>query len=232
MKDVYQLSGVPMSTNSNSYIIDVGEELLLIDAGFSELQWKKMEEMLKFWKLDSKPITHTFLTHCHFDHAGNAWRARALGSRILAGPSDAEAIEAGDRRCIGYMFQKEFKPCKVDEKVKNKQIYRFGEVALAVIHTPGHSEGSVVYKAKVHDKIVLFLGDFIAIEPVPPKDEIQVALSWTGAPDFSAQSYLRSLRTIAKVQADVLCTGHYHIFYADCNQVLEMALKKGEEEFG
>ena len=59
MTDVYQLSGVPLATNSNSYVIRAGGQLILIDAGFSDLQWEKMEQMLRFWGLDGLPVTHT-----------------------------------------------------------------------------------------------------------------------------------------------------------------------------
>lgn len=231
MKDVYQLSGVPLATNSNSYVIRAGGQLILIDAGFSDLQWEKMEQMLRFWGLDGLPVTHTLFTHCHFDHAGNAWRARELGSRILAGPGDAKAMEEGDRNCIGYLFGREFRPCKVDEVLEDGQVLSFGDVRIRVLHVPGHSRGSMMYEASLHDKKILFLGDFLAVEPAAPEDDIKVMLAWTGAPDFSRQDYLKSLEKASGLHEDILCPGHYHLLYGPdvCKRALLMAYELGKE---
>lgn len=229
MKDVYQISGVPMRTNSNSYVIDTGCGLVLIDAGFTGLQWNKMMEMIEFWKLDHLPITHVFFTHCHFDHAGNAWRAKETGALLAAGPSDAEGMELGDRRCIGYMFGQEMIPCRVDTVVKDLQEFGIGSLRLRAFHMPGHSRGSMIYEARIHEKTVLFTGDFLALEPAAPEDDVKVNLAWTGGPDFCGQDYLASLKRAAAMYADILCPGHYSVFYGECSRILQMAYEKGTE---
>lgn len=230
VRDVYQLSGVPMRTNSNSYVIDTGSGLVMIDAGFSGLQWDKMMEMMEFWNINHLPITHVFFTHCHLDHAGNAWRAKERGALLFAGPSDAEGIENGDQRCIGYMFGQEMKPCKIDGSVEDLQDFRIGSLQMRAYHMPGHSRGSMIYEAVLNGKTLLFTGDFLALEPAAPEDDVRVNLAWTGGPDFSGQDYLASLKRASSMKADILCPGHYYVFYGECSRILQMAYEKGKKD--
>lgn len=227
---VYQLSGVPYGTNSNSYAIDAGDCLILIDAGFSALQWDVMKESLRFWGLSGKPVTHVFFTHCHFDHAGNAYLAKQEGMVLLAGESDAQGIETGDERTIGYMFGREFKPCSVDGILADGKEYTIGNVTVRAIAVPGHSRGSYMFQVTDGGRSCLFMGDFIALGPKAPEDDVVVSLAWTGGPDFDRDSYLTSLEKATKLEPSVLCPGHYYPYYGDSRRIFRVAYEMGLQE--
>ncbi len=226
---VYQLSGVQYGTNSNSYVIDAGDQLILIDAGFSQLQWNVMFNTLKFWNLDKKPLRHVFFTHGHFDHAGNAYLAKAAGMKLYAGKADAEAMEKGDERCIGHMFNKVFTPCRVDQILHDGEVFQIGDIELHAIAVPGHSEGSFMFRIR-EEKDCLFMGDFIAIEPAAPEDDVRVLLAWTGGPDYNRESYLASLKKASEFEPAILFPGHYYTFYGDSQKIFKMAYETGLRE--
>ncbi|NBI91430.1 MBL fold metallo-hydrolase [Lachnospiraceae bacterium] len=229
-KRIYQLSGVPYGTNSNAYAIDAGDRVILIDAGFSEKQWDIMMKTLAYWKLDDKPIANTLFTHCHFDHAGNAYLAKAAGSRIAMGIQDAEAVSRGDERTIGHLFGREFMPVSVDDILQGEVELAIGDVHISCIPMPGHTEGSYMFQMKEEEGNFLFMGDFIAIDPLPPEDEVTLRLAWTGAPDYNREDYLNSLKRACALDSSILLPGHYYCYYGDSSKIFEMAYELGKKE--
>lgn len=229
-ENIYQLSGVPYGTNSNSYLIDAGEQLILIDTGYSVLQWNVMKKNIQFWGLEHKPITHAFITHSHFDHAGNCYLAKQEGMKLFAGNSDAQGIEKGDRRTIDYMFNKQFIPCVVDHVLQDGEIFTIGNKCVQAIAVPGHSAGSYMFKTQDQGQECLFMGDFIAIDPLAPEDDVQVLLAWTGGPDYNREDYLASLKKVSTFERMILFPGHYYPFYGDSQRIFKIAYEKGQKE--
>ncbi|HHV11009.1 MAG TPA: MBL fold metallo-hydrolase [Clostridiales bacterium] len=227
--NIYQISGLAFGTNSNAYVIDAGEELILIDAGFSDYQWEVMQKSIKFWGLEKKPITHTFITHCHFDHAGNTWLAKEAGSRIYAGDSDAQGIETGDIRTIGHMFGREFKPCKVDHILKDGEVFQIGNKEIRALYMPGHSVGSYMFQVDDNGRNCLFLGDFVALNPDGAEDDVIVLLSWTGGPDYDRESYVNSLKRAVGFEPVIMLPGHWACFYGDSQTIFKRAYQLGLE---
>lgn len=229
-KNVYMLSGVQHGTNSNSYVINTGKGLILFDAGFTDYQFEVMNKSLRFWGLNHLPITHTFITHGHFDHAGNCHLAKGVGSKILAGPSDADGIELGDKRTIGYMFKKEFTPCKVDTVLVDNQKIDIDGIEITSLHMPGHSAGSMMFMFNSDNYNMLVTGDFIALSPAGPVDDVVVNLAWTGGPDYSNEDYKESIKKSLSLDVHILLPGHGPVYYGDCKRVFQMAFDKAKEE--
>lgn len=63
---------------------------------------------MKIWGLEKRRISDVFLTHAHFDHAGNAFWFEKNGARIWAGEADAASIENGDEHTIAFAYGKNF----------------------------------------------------------------------------------------------------------------------------
>jgi glyoxylase-like metal-dependent hydrolase (beta-lactamase superfamily II) len=81
-----------------------------------------------------------------------------------------------------------------------------GRQRLRVIHTPGHTPGSVCFLLEVDGKNLLFSGDTVLYDG---------RLGWQGNPYADNQQYLASLRKLAAftwngaaVEWDMLLPGH------------------------
>lgn len=227
---IYQISGIPFGNNSNTYVIDAGDELVLIDTGYSAAQWATMKKVMAYWGLQNKPITHAFLTHAHFDHAGNAHRCRAEGSKLVVGVGDAEAIETCADGTLCNMFEGDFVPCKVDIVASDGDVFSVGNTKIKVIGLPGHSKGALGFQVCSGTMECLFIGDFFSITSASPEDEVNIDLGWTGGPDYDREQNLASFRRAAQLQVDAILPGHLTAFFGDCRKILEMAYKKAAAE--
>lgn len=100
-------------------------------------------------------------THAHFDHvlAAEALRA-ATGAPFHLHLDDVELLKwlpASVEMFLG--IQHPSPPPEVDTKLSDGDELKLGEHALQVIHTPGHSEGSICLLTGSADDQMLLSGD-------------------------------------------------------------------------
>lgn len=221
-ENIYKISGVEYGTNSNTYAVRAGGELVLIDAGYSQLQWDVMMDSLKRWNLDMLPVTYIFVTHSHFDHAGNVHLAESLGAKVVAGPGDAEKIMSGNPE-MEELFHTRFITGQVDEIAGDGDVYTFDNAVIHVMHTPGHSDGSLSFLIETDGISALCTGDMFMIKPDPPQDDVQVELGYQGCSDFDKYKFIESLRRVSEMQVDILLPGHYYCCLNNVRRVTEMA---------
>lgn len=88
------------------------------------------------------------LTHAHFDHMLSLERLReALNVPVSVHSHDADALLDPN---LSYMaqFAGITQPCKPAENLlSDGDVFPFGESSLTVLHTPGHTVGSVCFMA-------------------------------------------------------------------------------------
>src|SRR2546421_12288035 len=112
--DVYLVGGGDYGFNlthrldCHTYLIDGGDELALVDAGFGP----GTEEILSLIRADGfdpERISTIVITHYHADHAGgSAALKRATGARLAAGAEAAPTIRVADAHPIGLTCAKTF----------------------------------------------------------------------------------------------------------------------------
>lgn len=96
-------------------------------------------------------------THGHFDHVeGLASLKRATGAPICVHAGDRSLIEGMKDQGLLFGMRVEAAP-PPDRYLEDGQEIAFGKLSLRVVHTPGHSPGSVSY---LMDKMV-FVGDLL-----------------------------------------------------------------------
>lgn len=127
--------------SSKGIVIDPGDEV------------ERVQQKIRQMEIDVEKI---ILTHGHPDHISAATALKeATGAVVMMHPDDTEV--ANNRilnMMLGIKTGSRFEP---DEHLFDGQKIEVGGVILEVIHTPGHSRGSVCLVAEG----VVFTGDLL-----------------------------------------------------------------------
>lgn len=139
----------PLATNLYVLADPATREAIAIDTAIPCLEWISGALAERDWTL--KLIIST---HGHWDHTGdNAAVAEHTGARIAVHPLDAQRLTHPEPLYAPF----EIPPCVPSVELAEGGEIRFGEIRLRVLHTPGHTEGSVcLYDA---DRGHLYSGD-------------------------------------------------------------------------
>jgi glyoxylase-like metal-dependent hydrolase (beta-lactamase superfamily II) len=129
-------------------------EAIVIDPGDSP---RAILERVRAHGLTVRALIHT---HAHLDHIlGTREVQQETNARIHLHPADAFLYENLPMQCgmFGWNAQT---PAPVDAPLADGEELRFGAHALTVIHTPGHTPGSVCFElARPGEAPLLFSGD-------------------------------------------------------------------------
>ncbi|HEY0262867.1 MAG TPA: MBL fold metallo-hydrolase [Chitinophagales bacterium] len=145
----------------NSYIIgNEAKEALLIDPGCHNAY--EQEQFLDYIKNnDLKPV-RLLNTHCHIDHIpGNPLVARTFGLPLEIHELELENLNRASTYGSMFGFNIEDQP-EPQMTLHDGAQFTFGDTLFSVIHTPGHSVGSVCFyfpkEAVIISGDVLFKG--------------------------------------------------------------------------
>ncbi len=139
----------PLATNVYVLADPASREAIAIDTAIPCLPWISAALADRDWTL--KLIVST---HGHWDHVGaNAAVAEHTGAPIAVHPLDAHRLTNPEPLYAPF----EIPPSVPAVELAEGGEIRFGEIRLLVMHTPGHTEGSVCLLA--HDDGLLFSGD-------------------------------------------------------------------------
>ena len=218
---VYRVAGPDMTDPRDSavYLIDLGEPVL-IDCG-SGFAFEKILKNIERLGFDPALIKNIVLTHCHVDHMGGAHLFKShLGSRLIMHELDAVIAEQADQRLTAaFCFNIDFKPLHVDTKLKGDEGFLiFGLNRLAWLLTPGHTPGSISLYADIDRKRILFAQD--------------IGAALLKEFDCDPVSWLRSVRKLEALDADILCDGHSGAYgpKRTVKRYLELCVKSQAEQ--
>ena len=139
----------PVQTNVHLLADARTREAIAIDTAIPSLAWISDELAERGWTL--KLIV---TTHGHWDHFGeNAAVAEHTGAPIAVHALDAYRLTEPQPLWAPF----EIPPCVPAVDLAEGGEIRFGDIRLTVLHTPGHTEGSVCLWAE--DEGLLFSGD-------------------------------------------------------------------------
>ncbi len=159
--------GVSLDRFVYSYLV-YGETITLIDTGVAGSE-KRIFDYIRSTGRDPSEITLTILTHSHPDHIGAARAIQhATFCGVAAHPAERAWIEdvelqnrerpvPGFATLVGGNVQLDFE--LVDGDSVETDETRTGE--MQVIHTPGHSAGSI--SLFLHSEGALFTGDAVPV---------------------------------------------------------------------
>ena len=230
-ENIYQTSGLMFGTNSNTFCLDTRDGLVLIDAGFSEKQYQIMRSQKEADGLAGKRAEALFVTHSHFDHAGNAWLLQKEGAKVYLSFEDGQAVSTGGPLVLEEQFGRKFRTFTPDGALGDGQTFDFGDIRLTALSHPGHTRGTVSVLAETEKKKVLFTGDLFVLKPFTPLDELQVEMGWDGSPDFDREKNLETLRKLSMLPpVDMVAPGHGSVYFGDSRELFETLYKTAEME--
>ena len=187
--------------HTNCYLVSTEKAALVIDPAFKSQQ---IEDFLIENKEKERLI---LLTHAHFDHIGAApFLREKFDVKIVAGELDNPDlsdpfVNLSDR------FHAHVPPFSADMTLKDEQEFSVGDIDIKVLHTPGHTVGSVCFL--IGD--TLFSGDTLFYESI-------------GRTDFPKSNHLdmmKSLDRLMLLDSDIrvlsghgpeTCIGHERLY--------------------
>jgi hydroxyacylglutathione hydrolase len=117
-----------------------------------------VEKIVEFAKSKNLTIKYLLHTHAHFDHIMGSRELKELtGAKICLNKSDESLYQNLLKQCSMFGF-KATDPLPVDHFLDHEEHVQIGKVKASVIHTPGHTPGSLCFCLQDKDSI-LFSGD-------------------------------------------------------------------------
>lgn len=166
LEHFYQVGGNCLSHkyDASVYLIEGNNGLHLIECGTPD-GIQKILENIRSMGVDPAQIEDIYATHGHYDHIGaSAWMKKTYGCKLYVAEKDIQQVEEGDniRTTAQILYDREFEPCRVDQKLENGQTIDFGNgVSMEVIETPGHTQGSVCFSILSNGIRLLVAGDTV-----------------------------------------------------------------------
>ncbi len=142
----------PLGCNCAIVADRASREAVVIDPGDEP---DRILQALSHAGLRAVALVHT---HAHLDHAGSsALVSRLSGAPILMHEGDAPLYAAIREQAALFGFQVDA-PAALSAFLEDGAVVRCGDGGLTVLHTPGHTPGSVCFRMEA-DRPLLFSGD-------------------------------------------------------------------------
>ena len=121
---------------------------LVIDPG------DNIEDVVSIVRKHNLQIKQIVVTHAHIDHVGGAMKLRAAtGAAILLNQNDYALLKMLDAQAAWIGVAPPGK-VEIDHSVAQADSIKTGSLSADVIHTPGHTEGSICLYFPAEKKLI------------------------------------------------------------------------------
>jgi len=187
-----------ISYDSNAYLIDAKRKTL-VDAGMNGA--RVLDHIAGGLEL-------IILTHCHYDHIGAVPEiVEATGAKVAMHEKDLPLLRS-EKNSASAMFDAPHPEFTVDIILKDDEIIDLGDASLKVLHTPGHTPGSIcLYNGETRE---LFTGDTVFEGGSFGRTDL----------GGSSEAMVRSLEMLTMLDVSALYPGHGGIVTKNVKQSL------------
>jgi hydroxyacylglutathione hydrolase len=182
----------PLQCNCSVIGDETTREAIVIDPG------DDIEQVLALVRKHNLQVKQIVITHAHIDHVGGAMKLRAAtGAPILLNQNDYVLLKMLDVQAAWIGVATPGK-VEIDQSLGQADTVKVGFLAAQVLHTPGHTEGSICLYFPAENKLIagdtLFAG----------------SIGRTDLPGGSYEKILHSLhnRVLALPDETVVVPGH------------------------
>ncbi len=146
----------PLQCNCSIIGDERTREAMVIDPGAD------IELLLQVLSEKNLTVKQIIVTHAHIDHVGGAMRLKRItGAPILLNQNDAALLRMLDTQAA-WLGMESPGPITIDQEMQDGDKLKVGDISATVLHTPGHTEGSVCLYLEAHEKLIagdtLFMG--------------------------------------------------------------------------
>jgi len=191
LDDLYLFPWNSMTANNcNTYFID-GDKRVLIDPGHYHL-FNHVRDELDRLSLSPEDMDMVIITHGHPDHMEGVKIFQGTDALVAVSVWEMEFIKTVAPHYGEALGIPDFEP----DILLQEGDLKVGNATFEVIHTPGHSPGSVCLYWP--DRKVLFTGDVV----------FNQGIGRTDLPGGNGQELKDSIRRISLLDAEYVLTGH------------------------
>ena len=127
----------PLQCNCSVVADENTREAIVIDPG------DDIEDILSIVNKNRLTVKQIVITHAHIDHVGGAMKLKkATGAPILLNQNDSALLKMLDVQAA-WLGMDTPGPVQIDQSLSNGDKLTAGSLSADVLHTPGHTEGSI-----------------------------------------------------------------------------------------
>lgn len=192
---------------ASTHLIDTGDGLIVIDAGFPEALSRILEN-IRALGFDPADIKIILLSHGHYDHAGAALElSRLTGARIYLGAPDLKMVNGEEDTSLSELFGVKFTQYFTPHALlEDNDVVALGNTEILCLLTPGHTDGTLSFFFDVTDGNKTYrAGMFGGAGTNTLTDEFLIA---HGLPFSKRDDFLNSVSRLERERVEIFLGNH------------------------
>lgn len=201
LKNIYLLMG--RGVTSNIYLIS-GGRITIVDSGNGAEENRILPNLREIYS-KTPSVSRTILTHSHFDHIG--------GLPELIEEFSTEIVIHGEEAA----FLREVDGERIKEIEDGGEVVA-GDYTFKVLHTPGHSPGSIcLYEGKNR---FLFSGDTVFPNGFFGRCDLPLG---------NRKAMIQSLKRLKEMDIDIMLPGHGMPVFSKADRQIELSFRRARK---